>query len=172
MIEDKDIIYYIISSIGILVTGIFSFLVWKATVASNKVANSNYELSRSIIDNKNETNRRIKDEYIDLVISNTQKIKENLLIQQKGLNFLYIQNIPKKCGLTELQLAEFFDAYEAEIIKKCWNELEEYLFVHWKDNHGEFKSSFIGDEASKAKEGTKKVISKCNVILEYYNMEV
>lgn len=171
MIEDKDIVYYIISSIGIFITGIFSFLVWRATVANNKVAKSNYELSRSIIENKNETNRRIKDEFINLIISNTKKVKENLLIQQKELNFVYIKTIPKKCGLTELQFAEFFDAYEIEIIKKCWNELDEYLFKYWKNSCGEFKNSFIGDEATKAKEGTKKIISICNAILEYYEVE-
>lgn len=31
MPEYKDVIYYSIYSLGIIVTGIFSFLVWKAT---------------------------------------------------------------------------------------------------------------------------------------------
>lgn len=146
MPEYKDIINYIISFSSVAVTGIFSYLVWRATQKSTKVAQESYNLSQSIISSQKQLKVNVKGEFIRLIISRANDVIDILRIQNSGANISKMKSIPKNCGLSEMQIAEYFDVDERGIINKSWDILNDYLEKFWTDKYGKFKDSFSGNE--------------------------
>lgn len=157
MPECKDIIYYIISVIGIIVTGIFSYLVWKATKKSTQVAQESYNLSQSIINSQAKLKANIRDQFISKVLSNANVVLEILTIQRSQLT-LRMERIPKSCGLSETELAEYFEQKEREIIYKAWEMLNGYIEKYINDSTGKIRKSFYDEEADHATKATIPLI--------------
>ncbi len=87
MIETKDIVYYIIQSLGILVTGIFSYLVVRftrqsatAAVESAKALRISVELTQKVMEMQQKKNRDIAQRYAYLL---TGEIKHNYLVYSR-----------------------------------------------------------------------------------------
>lgn len=166
MPECKDIINYIITSLGLLVTGIFSYLVWKATQQSTEVAKASYKLSESIINSQLQLKAKIKEEYIRNVCKNINEVIEGLKSQKSALSAYKINNIPRSCGLTEEQIAEFFSDLERQAINNAWESLDNYIQDYWTDTHGKIKESFIGNEAEAARKYINKPLDVFNKLVE------
>lgn len=165
MPEFKDIIYYSISFLGIVITGLFSFLVWKATKKSTQVAQESYNLSQSIINSQKQLKHNVKNEFVRTILLRANDVLVSLEVQRKGLNTAIIAKIPKECGLSEVQLAEYFGLEEREIINKTWDILNNYLDKHWTDKNGQFKGTFSGDELVNVIEAVTEPIEAFNFLI-------
>lgn len=166
MPECKDLIYYIISSIGILITAIFSYLVWTATNKSNELAQASYKLSESIINSQKELKKDLKLEYARTLLKNAKLVKECLELQQDNLNINKIKDLPKSCGLNQEQIAEYFNEDERLTINNSWEDLDNYIEKYWKDVNGRYKVGFTGCEAEEARNKTIEPLSKFVLLLQ------
>lgn len=165
MPECKDIFYYSISVLGILITGLFSFFVWRATVKSTQLAQESYNLSQSMINSQKQLKINIKNEYIHAIISRANVVLDSLTVQKEGLIPDKIKEIPKKCGLSEVELAEYFDIKEREIINDAWDILNKYLNKYWTERNGKFKGSFNRDELNEVILSIEKPIEIFNQLV-------
>jgi len=156
MLEYKDIITYSFSALTIIITAIFSYLVWKATKENAEVAKASYKLSESIVNSQKQIKQSIKEEYIRKVLNNAKEVREILQAQKIKLNADKMKNAPKSCGLSDEQLAEYIDSTERLRISKAWEYLAEYLNNCWQDHNGVMKVGFAGDEAQMARNGLEK----------------
>ena len=133
MPEFKDIIYYIISLLGILITGLFSFLVWRATKKSSEATIASYRLSESIINANKKIHERLRKQYLLHLAKNVAEVMRILEIQKKSSNLVVIDQIPRNSGLNNKEVAEFLPD-KMEDVSKLWSLLNDYLNVYWIRN--------------------------------------
>lgn len=136
----------ILAMINILVTGIFSFLVWKATKVGADAAKLTYELNEKIVRNEELAKKSLKDEYITKVYLRLLEFENAVRKQTKKLDVHAMKRAPKTSGLTDEQRARYFTREELNIIDEIWLEIEEYLDRHWTNKDGTFKEAFDGIE--------------------------
>lgn len=172
MPECKDIINYIITFFGIVVTGIFSFLVWKATQKSNEIAKANYKLSESIIKSQENLNKAVKIECLKTVLHTAIKIESVLTSHSKNLLTKKVIELPKNSGLTKEQTAEFLDSLVKDKINDAWNSLESYITNNLLDDFGRMKGTLYSDEVERIQKNTSVAIEKFHQLIEVLNKAI
>ena len=143
MPEWKDIINYVIAIIGILTTGIFSYLVWKATEKSNEVAIASHKLSEAIINSQADLKSKARNEYIRTVLKNASIVKDALNAQSTSFVVDRMKEIQGNCGVTEEKLAEYFEKNETDKINEVWGLLGDYIDNDLKDRYGKFRKEAL-----------------------------
>lgn len=166
MPECKDIINYIISFFGIVVTGIFSFLVWKAAQKSNEIAKANYKLSESIIKSQENLNKAVKIECLKTVLHTAIEIKSVLTSHSENLLTKKVIELPKNSGLSKEQTAEFLDISVKDKINEAWNSLENYISNNLLDHYGRVKGTLYSDEVERIQKNTSIPIEKFQELIE------
>lgn len=138
MLETKDIIYYVISTLGITVTGIFSYLIWKTTKKSNDISKKTIELSEQTLEltkavmlTEEQKKKAIKNEYKRIILKNAKEVEKALVIEPFKFDPHRLVGIPNKCGLDGKQLGTYFNEKEVEMINTTWDKLNNYLDEYW-----------------------------------------
>lgn len=135
-----------ILSIIILITGTFSFLVWRATKNGAEANRNIYELNKKLSEINELNKQSLKREYLNQVIRNTQLIELAIADQLNTLNIDSMKKAPKHHGLSTEQLAIYFDEEEINIIENIWSKVKRYLEDYWMEENGEIKITFLEDE--------------------------
>jgi hypothetical protein len=149
----------VLTIINILVTGTFSFLVWRATKVGADAAKQTYELNEKIVKNEELTKKALKNEYITTVYMRLLEFGSAVRKQIKELDPHAMERAPKTHGLTDEQRAKYFTKEELNIIDGIWFEIKEYLDKHWTNEDGTFKGWFDGVGLKKMK-GDSEVLSQ------------
>lgn len=158
MPELKDIITYILTVLNILVIGIFSYLLWRATVQSNK-------LSEAIIKTNKELEANIQAGLLKEVINQAEEVITALSPSEDKLLFATLPKIPLKCKLEPEELARLNEE-ERELIDKFWEIYRDYIKNYWIEPSGNFRKSFGGQGFKHAAQAAKKTKEELEDILE------
>ncbi|MDN5389867.1 MULTISPECIES: hypothetical protein [Bacillus] len=147
--------------LGIFTTGVFSFLVWKATVKSNKLSKENFEfakeikqIEKTIQDNREWKYRRIYAHWIDTRIN---KMITALLKQIYEYDPDYIKDVPREIGLSNDTLAKYFTISEVTDILYVFELYNDYLKEHWLKTKEEFYTGHSDSEYELLRESSQTV---------------
>ncbi|QFF98805.1 hypothetical protein PB01_08145 [Psychrobacillus glaciei] len=129
----------IIAAVGVLVTGTFSYFVWKATNATAQVANATFELSKELAqkeDNRREEYKRIMRRQLLSVISKESKIVYDAVVDIDPMNILMkLRDAPVYLSINKTELAEYFSVDEVATIIKAWETYESYRTKYYKETY-------------------------------------
>jgi hypothetical protein len=146
MIESKDVVYYIISSISILITGIFSLLVWIATKesanaskATAEMAAATLELNRLTIERQeqreSEHRMAMRLQYITPILKTAKSIYNALVSTNGGEIDKALRKISFSHGISPEEIAKYFLIHEVEQINNAWDTFDNYLTLYFKDGY-------------------------------------
>ncbi|WP_400162904.1 hypothetical protein ACAF76_008330 [Brevibacillus sp. TJ4] len=135
-----------ISGVNVIITGVFSFLVWKATKQSSETAQSSYDLTREILNKQLREEQATKELYMNNIMRKAVKVQMAVVSQMNGIKPEILAKAPRTHGLTEVELAKYFDDFQRETIIAIWNLFEQYLRPEWLDQEGKIKQQFDEDE--------------------------
>ncbi|CAN2250270.1 hypothetical protein STZ1_20322 [Bacillus subtilis] len=152
-----------IQLIGIFTTGVFSFLVWKATVKSNELSKESFQLTntiqrheRALYEEKEWRYRRIYIHWVDFRIG---KMMEAVTKQINGYDPASIMQIPRDVGLSNDTLAKYFTISEVADILHIYDYFNDYLKEHWLTHDGEYRVGHLNNtEYEKLQEGSEILI--------------
>lgn len=136
-----DLTSNIIASIGVLVTGTFSFFVWKATNATAKVANATLELSKELAlkeEERKAEHKRIMRRQLLPIVSKESKAAYDAVVDIEPMNILRnLRNAPVNLSINKTELAEYFSIDEVAAIIKAWETYESYRSKYYKETYRE-----------------------------------
>ncbi|MEH7346017.1 hypothetical protein V7122_19425, partial [Bacillus sp. JJ1532] len=134
----------IVSALGIIVTGIFSFLLWKATKLTNELTKANYELASTVTKYQIEKENGVKSRYRSQVWKKVNFIVFTLRKQiEEGLDYkdvIETYSYCKEIGLSDEIIGMYFDQEEKFIIDSTWALFNDYVETWWKED-GEIRKS-------------------------------
>ncbi|MBC9025745.1 MULTISPECIES: hypothetical protein [Bacillus] len=151
-----------IQLIGIFTTGVFSFLVWKATVKSNELSKENVELTniikrheRALYEEKEWRYRRTYAHWVD---SRIGKMIDAVAKQINGYSPVSIKEIPREVGLSNDTLAAYFTTSEVADILSIYEHFNDYLKDHWLNYAGEYITEHAHFEHEMLQDGSQMLI--------------
>ncbi|WMX58066.1 hypothetical protein [Peribacillus sp. R9-11] len=114
----------IVNLLGIVITGVFSWLLWKATHATNNLARLSYELSEKIADEKRNEEKNIRDRNRIEMWKKVHSLSHTL---EKESNFEELLTEPKTHGFEDELLAKYFNEEEQFLIDSVWATFEGHI---------------------------------------------
>lgn len=125
---------------GVLVTGFFSYLVYRATQTTADLAKATYDLS--IAENAKQVQRELefKKAMRLLYKGQLQKKTREILYALTSIDWTHIYNSlramdEKNIGVPPEEIAKYFDLSEVEIINKASLTFEGYLRNYLKEGY-------------------------------------
>lgn len=132
-----DVIANFIAAIGVLVTGIFSCLVYRATSATAKVAEETLNLNKRLIEEekrRTEEQKKIMRMHLSRVIlDETRKVENALASIDEMIIYRNLYKVPAHLSVQTKELAEYFSSEEISIIRKAWDSYEQYRNDYFQD---------------------------------------
>lgn len=122
---------------GVVATGVFSYLIWKATKQGVEIAKASYRLSESIVRKQNENEEALKKEYREKVFNKAVRAASKLFDVLD--NNYCLENLKELdgLGLTDKELVKYFNAEEREKIKRAFDEFSELVKILGRRKKGE-----------------------------------
>lgn len=124
-----DWITFGLSLLGMIITGIFSFFVWK-------VSKNTFLLSLNIQKMQEEQDERNKDEYKDSILQKAYDLNDIISKQAQEINVKLLFEAPVSHGLSEIVLAKYFSNKQRRAVKDIWSVYEYYIKLYWKNPDG------------------------------------
>jgi hypothetical protein len=161
--EIKDWITYGLSLASIIVTGIFSYFIFrvtrdstKAAIKSAEVAEASYLFNQSLTIHQKELEGFISKQYFESIKEKALLLSQAVISQNStSLNGSMIKNAPRKHGLTEVEFTKYLTSDQQDIVKQIWNQFNYYLAEYWITPNGDLKATFNGEEVSNIIQGSK-----------------
>lgn len=154
-----DIIANVIAVVSVVVTGIFSWLVYKATKATQRVAEETFSLNKRLIE---EENKRVEEHRKIMRLQLSQILLKEISeveLAMASTDPMYIYNALKKAPIkSEVQiqdLADFFLEDEIKMINRAWNSYDVY-----RNNY--YRKSYPGTEITVLVEKAPPVLEDIN----------
>ncbi|EEG78382.1 hypothetical protein [Dethiobacter alkaliphilus] len=155
-----------ISVAGVMVTAIFSFLLWRATIQTNDVAKASYKLSETIAKTQKSVQSALHNELLENMLQQAE-IAKNILLQVKdtytGKTSFFSRGAIRKLPInviTKEELAEYFNDEERKIIKDAFDGIEEYV------------SRYSERYSAKAMDDLDDCVSSIEVFIHYASKEL
>lgn len=145
MPEFKDWIYYGIYLVGIIVTGIFSYVIWKvtkegalATKDTADLAKATNDLNKQIFEKDHHSMRvQIKDQLLKVI-----KPIQDALISTDGPEIdKCLKQLQLSNPISAYHIAKHFNETDANQINWSWAVFEDYKSNYYKDS---YKDNEIG----------------------------
>ncbi len=161
----------VVTFFGVLVSGFFSFLLYRATKESTAAAQASAEAAKLTVElaNNSEKDRKIKE------LAMRQQLKVTLrkqalqalenLSQMNGKKVIKFEDPETiKLRIEPSYLALYFSDNERKIINEAWANLDEYFFNYWRPNlvaeTYELKSSLEDPKFLEIHDDLQKLFSK------------
>jgi hypothetical protein len=112
----KDYFYYLINSIGIFVTLIFSLLIWRATRQATKATVQATELSKEIFKYQQKQEEIMKSQYRQLVSKQVSEILETLNKLIINIDTTTMSKLPESFKVEADVAGRYFDAEEQKML--------------------------------------------------------
>jgi hypothetical protein len=132
-----------ISGVNVIITGFFSFLVWQATKQASDTAQSSLDLSKEILGRQLREEQAAKELYMNRVYRKAVKVQWAVWSQLGGLKPELLMTAPRTHGLTEIELAKYFDDTQRETTVTIWDLFNQYLRPVWLDETGDVKRNSV-----------------------------
>lgn len=150
---------------GVFVTGLFSFLVWRATLKTVEVSKAMFELNQrvTLIEEKREKEYRnnMRMQWIYSILADSE-IVYNSLARESPIKLhramLKIKDVDLKINMNDL--AAFFDDSEVKLINSTWDFYRKY-----KSDY--FKEVYPGNEIDILFEKAPRVSEKFYLLIEW-----
>ncbi|MCM3272974.1 hypothetical protein [Paenibacillus elgii] len=128
----------IVTATGVVITGFFSFLVWKATKETANIAKSNYLLAEQIDQRLSSVKTNAKEIYIKEIQQNINSVLQFLFRGKLDdeIDVELYNNASKNPGVSYEQLAEYFTKDEKDRILLLWEEFNNYIKDFWTNKEG------------------------------------
>lgn len=117
----------LVALLGLIITAIFSGLLWNATRQTNKLAQANLELASSISNREILKEKEIRNRYRTQLWKKVIKIEHALRTQQKKVGLNEILDAYFEHGYSEEILGSFFSEEERELIDSVWVTYEDFV---------------------------------------------
>ncbi|GAA4854592.1 hypothetical protein GCM10023310_36890 [Paenibacillus vulneris] len=152
----------VITASGVLVTGFFSFLVWKATKETANVARSSHLLAEQIDMRLREMRSNTKEIYYKLIISNADYVWKFLMRPNDDKKLLLDQYnaLPKTPGISTEKIAEYFNKEEKDLILGLWKKFDSYIKDYWTDEYGNIGEISLGRGVKDAEINANKLANE------------
>ncbi|AOS69300.1 hypothetical protein CJZ71_07290 [Bacillus subtilis] len=157
---------------GIIVTGIFSFLVWQATIKSNKLSKENFEFVKEIRkiekDIHNEKELRFRRTYCHWADKRINSMLMALVYQfgDGREKEELIKEIPREVGLSNETMAKYFTIHEQVTIQQIYEAYNNFLKKHWLMDNSNFYTGGVGDY-KEAAESLFELVSELKSTLKF-----
>jgi hypothetical protein len=145
----------ILATINIIVMGLFTFLVWRATKNGAEAAKATYELNERLVRITESEKNLLRDLYLSKIIVELQRVISVVEEQGRSLNTSLMKSVIKPKMLTDEQLAKCFSSEERHIIEYPYVIFQEYLEKYWLSSTGEFEGGFPGNKHIEVQEESK-----------------
>lgn len=127
----------IIVSIGIVVTGIFSFFVWQATSETAKVAKATLKLNEDLAAKEEkrevEFKRIMRGQLLPQILRDSEKAYNAVVGIDPMQVFRNLKSAPEKLRIQAKDLASYFNEDEVKVITKAWETYSDYRRKYFKD---------------------------------------
>lgn len=125
---------------GVIVTGIFSLLVWRATVKTVDLAEATFELNRELSFKEEERvknyKRIMRRQLVPYILKESQKVHDSVVdTDERSIHRKLTNDAPKSLNVNMNELAEFFNDDEAEIINRAWETYDSYLMKYYQTGY-------------------------------------
>ncbi|MEC2074574.1 hypothetical protein [Metabacillus fastidiosus] len=125
----------IVSICGVIVTGVFSFLIWQANkqsaIAAKEATNAAIEsarISQSMLEMQEEQKESIRNQLKRDITTQVYFIERNLntMVSTGKYSSEIMSRLPEKINITNLELANYFSEDERALIYKARSKFENY----------------------------------------------
>lgn len=125
---------------GVVVTALFSLLVWLATVKTADVADATYKLSAELAskeEKRAETYKRImRRQLVPYILKESQKIHDAVVdTEVRNIHRKLTYDAPERLDVNMSELAEYFSEDEADLITKAWEIYDDYRRKYYKSSY-------------------------------------
>lgn len=148
-----DLTSNIIAASGVLVTGYFTFLVYKATKATAEATEATLKLSEGLAtkeDNRVREYRRImRRQLVPYILKESQKVHDAVVdTDEMKIHRKLTNEAPKSLNIDMSELAEFFSDGEVEIIIRAWETYYDYLKKYYKTGYNGNEMKILLDKST------------------------
>jgi hypothetical protein len=136
-----SIVGVFVTFVGIVVTGFFSFLLWKATVNTNRLTEANLQLASSIADIEKMRYEGKRNHYRLELWKRVNLIEVALNKQKNKLDYEILISAYEKYANSKLPdeaIGEYFSEEERFLKDSVWITFYLYMKQYWIDNNGEY----------------------------------
>lgn len=161
-----EVIGNFIAGVGVLVTGGFTYLVYKATKATADATKATLQLSNEIAskeESRRQEYRRIMRRQLLPEISRDSKAAYDAVVDIDAREIYgKLKEAPERLNISKEELAEYFNTHEVNVIKKAWETYEEYRRKY-------FRNTYSGNEIEILLEKSPKVIENFSELQNMLN---
>lgn len=129
----------IIAACGVLVTGIFSYLLWKANKEMANIAKATLKLSEEIVVKEEnrliEYKRIMRRQLLPKILGNTQAAYHAVVDTDSMNIYRKLKRAPESLNIDKRELAEYFSADEVGLIIRAWEIYENYRAKYFKESY-------------------------------------
>lgn len=159
-----------LSGISVVVTAIFSYLVWIVSKQNKDAAVLTSEIARSTFEQQRITEENIRFQMKNSMFEKMMNIRNCVILQATSdidINFLKKQK--REHGLTEYELSKYFSDKQIRAIFSFWSNFTVYLNKHFLDSNGVFRD-LNQSEVEGIKETSAKLREYLDKLIEdFYN---
>jgi hypothetical protein len=128
-----------LSGISVVVTAIFSYLVWIVSKQNKDAAVLTAEIAKSTFEQQRIAEDIIKVQMRSSVLEKMRIIRNAVSFQNEYLDPNLLKKLPRDHGLTDYELSKYFSDIQLKSIIAFWNNFNGYLVRHFLDTSGLFK---------------------------------
>lgn len=129
-----------ITLLGVIITGLFSFLVWKATKETADVAKATYKLSEKLaLNEENRSNKYrniMRRQLVPHILKESEKVYNAVADTDASNLYLKLRNNTiETLNISMTDLAEYFSEEEVKLITKAWETYENYRSKYYRNGY-------------------------------------
>ncbi|MEF3312343.1 hypothetical protein PV433_26000 [Paenibacillus sp. GYB004] len=133
----------VVAFIGIILTAIFSFLLWRATLRSTMAAESSAEAARAATRLAEITERErkekiaiVREQLRNDIRSKAVEMRYFIVAHQRGFTTTEtMKSIPRSHAIPVFYLAEYFTDEERQRINDAWDSYDKYIKDFWTSDN-------------------------------------
>ena len=136
----------LVTAFGIMMTGIFSFLLWRATKETNSLSKANFELSKTLVEYQRSKEEGMRNQYRNQLWKKLQRLVYALM-RQLNPKFDYLEIIKthqnfNEHGLSDETLGFYFSEEERFLIGEVWSHFDAYVKTYWMQDGDYIKNNY------------------------------
>lgn len=163
IVDMVDVYYDVITTVGVVATAGFSFLVYKATKETANVAKATYDLNRDLQkrdeERELEFNSVIKKTLTYEIISLTQESYDKMGETNASLLSNKLHTLPPTLNISAEKIGKYFTKEEAEKILYAWNNYSDFRKKYLKTRYPDNTQKLLIDNIEPIKNNFKELLN-------------
>jgi hypothetical protein len=161
-----------ISTVGVIITGIFTALVWRATVrtaeatkAAADTAEATLKLNEDLAKREEvreaEFNKLMKIQLTPKILKESELAYNSVVDTSEFEIHRKLENAPKKLSVDIKEIAKYFSESEVKIILNAWETYDRYLSKY-------YQKTYMGDGMRALLDNAEPVIFGFNDLVQLF----